>query len=367
MLGKAITILSLILLPFANAAPQVIENPDKPQSKTAGRVIELKEVLKITDEGGEFFFKYPRSPKIGRDGSIFVQDNEQVLQFDKQGKFIRNYFKKGQGPGEMSYALAAIPDAQGLCIQASGPGKLVWFDELGKLLKERPVRPSGRMSLFLQAFFGDTYYFSGSEFPRLTGEAQYFENPYSIVAMKDGSEELKSLQSFPVKQFVVTSGGGGGMISIGPFLAVPYQSRYLIVIHTCEYLIKLLDSRSNTVVRTFNRKYARVESPPIKPENNKPMMMINGKTYSRPPQKYLNDISAVYIVKNAIWIVTSTKDSKKRVLIDVFNAEGAYTDSFYLSVPADGQFVITDEYCLTVEKNPDETYAIKKYEFVWKN
>jgi hypothetical protein len=367
MLGKAITIVSLILLPFANAAPQVIENPDKPQSKTAGRVIELKEVLKITDEGGEFFFKYPRSPKLGPDGSLFVQDNDQILQFDKQGKFIRNYFKKGQGPGEMSYARVVIPDAQGLCIQASGPGKLVWFDGQGKLIKERPVRPLGRMSLFLQAFFGDTYYFSGSEFPRLTGEPQYFENPYSIVAMKDGSEELKSLQSFPVKQFVVTSGGGGGTIDIAPFLAVPFQSRFLIVVHTCEYLIKLLDAKSSAVVRTFNRKYSRVESPPRKPEENKPVMSINGKAYSSPPQKYLNDISAVYTGKNAIWIVTSTKGPKKRVLIDVFNAEGAYTDSFYLSVPADGQFVITDEYCLSVEKNPDETYAVKKYEIVWKN
>ncbi len=81
---------------------QVIENPEKPKAPDAGRVIVPKAVMTITDESGEFFFKYPYGLKFGPDGSIGVKDNEQVLRFDKDGKFLGNYFKKGQGPGEMT-------------------------------------------------------------------------------------------------------------------------------------------------------------------------------------------------------------------------------------------------------------------------
>jgi hypothetical protein len=366
---NAITIVSLILLSIAVvAAQQVIENPDKPQSKTAGRVIELKEVLKITDEGGEFYFKYPRNLKVGPDGSIFVQDNEQVLRFDKDGRFIRNYFKKGQGPGEMTYVGVLVPREKSLCIQAIGPSKLVWFDDAGKVLKEPALRPKGRMSLNLLVMMKDVYYFSGSEFPRVTGEPQYVDNPNWIMAWTEGSDEPKSLSAFPVKSYIITSGSGGaGMFTVGPFIAVPYQSRYLVIVHTSEYLLKVFDVELNAVVRTVSRKYDRIDTPPAKPEEKVGTVMLNNKTYAAPRQKYLNDISKVFTRNNEIWAATSTKDPKKGTLIDVFNTAGAYLDNFYLNVPAGVQYFIYGDFCYTVEKNPDETYAVKKYEILWKD
>jgi hypothetical protein len=44
--------------------------------------------------------------KTAPDGSIFVLDEKQFLKFDKKGKFIKNLFKKGQGPGEFLFAPA---------------------------------------------------------------------------------------------------------------------------------------------------------------------------------------------------------------------------------------------------------------------
>ncbi|MGA2586910.1 MAG: hypothetical protein ABSF88_07815 [Candidatus Aminicenantales bacterium] len=359
-IGSAMFLLSLLAL-----AQQIIENSGKPLSKNAGRVIGLKEVLKITDESGAFYFKYPRISAIGPDGSIFVQDNEQILHFDKDGKFVRNYFKKGQGPGEMTNAFALIPNAQGLCIEAYAPGKLVWFDGQGMLVKERPVRPAGRSLIILQAIFSDMYIFSSSEFPAVTGEPQVLDNPCTIFCMKDGTEELKKLQSFPVKAWVVTSGGGGGMSSMAPFFAVPLKSGFLVIVHTSEYLIKILDVAANEVIRVFNRKYDRVETPPAKPQEKAGTVMVNSMT--PPRQKYLNDISRIFVKSDAIWAVTSTRDPKKGVMIDVFNAAGAYTDSFYLNVPAGVQFFIFGDFCYTAEKNADETYAIKKYKIEWKD
>ena len=363
-----IAIIAFLLLALTSFGQQIIENPDKPQSKTAGRVIELKEVLKITDEGGEFYFKYPRDLKVGSDGSIFVMDNEQILRFGKDGKYIRNYFKKGQGPGELTSARSYIPLPQGLCVQSANPAKLIWFDDSGKFLKEISLKPKGRTSLGLLGAMKDAFYFSGMEFPQVTGEPQYIDNPYGILRWTESNDELISLSTFPVKAYVITSGsGGGGMYGIGPFIVAFFPSRYFVLIHTPEYLLKVFDAETKTVIRSISRKYDRIETPPAKPGDKPGGMMIDGKTYGPPRQKYLNDISRVFVRNEAIWVATSTQEPKKGILIDVFNAAGMYLDNFYLNVSTGAQYFICGDLCFTLEKGQDETYAIKKHEILWKN
>ena len=89
-------ILSSIIL-----AQTVIENPKKPLSKNAGRIVQLKEIHRITDESGKYFFRRPTNFQVSPNGDLFIQDNEQLLQFDSEGAYIRNVLKKGQGPGEI--------------------------------------------------------------------------------------------------------------------------------------------------------------------------------------------------------------------------------------------------------------------------
>lgn len=88
MRKTAITFLLFPLLPLCIHAQIVIENPDKPISKGTGITIVLKELLSIDDVGGDYYFKYPRNPKVAPDGSIFVSDHEQLLQFDRKRNFI---------------------------------------------------------------------------------------------------------------------------------------------------------------------------------------------------------------------------------------------------------------------------------------
>jgi hypothetical protein len=94
-------ILPALLAVTVLASGQIVENPAKPKAANAGRLLRLTEVWKITDEGGEFFFKYPNNLQIAEDGSIFVVDSDEFLKFSPEGKFLRNIFKKGQGPGEI--------------------------------------------------------------------------------------------------------------------------------------------------------------------------------------------------------------------------------------------------------------------------
>jgi len=348
-------------------AQQVIENPEKPLAKNAGRTIALKEILKITDESGEFFFKSPRSLKEGPDGALYVHDSEQLLRFEKDGMFVRNFFKKGQGPGETTMSFAFCVTERGLCLQSMSPPKLIWFDAAGKMIEELPVRQKERSTPMLMVISGGLYYFSASTFPQVSGEPQYIDWPQSLLSWQGGGDDMKRLGEFPIRSFVVAaSGGGGGMMQLARFLAVPAKNGTFAVVHTPEYQVNIFDVASGTVVRTIKRKYTRFETPPPKAEEKKPSMVIDNKPFAFPRQKYLSDISNLLVRGERIWVITSTKDPKKGTLIDVFDDAGKYIDAFYLNIPAP-VYAIYGANLYAAEKNPDETYVIKKYQIEWRD
>ena len=81
-------------------AQTIIENPAKRLAKNAGRVLKFQEIWRITDQASAFYFKSPHNLQIAEDGSIFIADQEQLLRFDKDGKFLKNFSKKDKDPGE---------------------------------------------------------------------------------------------------------------------------------------------------------------------------------------------------------------------------------------------------------------------------
>lgn len=73
---------------FSILLPQtIIKNPEKPLSKNAGRVLKLQEVLRITDESGDFYFKYPRDFMVAYDGSIFFRQDLFLNHMNKGGSY----------------------------------------------------------------------------------------------------------------------------------------------------------------------------------------------------------------------------------------------------------------------------------------
>ena len=98
---------ALIIFAFFSFAPgissqTIIDNPDQPAAKNAGRTVPLQEVLRIKDEGKGYFFKLPWLLDAAADGSIFVQDGLALYEFTPDGRFKKNLVKTGQGPGEIS-------------------------------------------------------------------------------------------------------------------------------------------------------------------------------------------------------------------------------------------------------------------------
>ena len=135
-------------------AQTIIENPAKPDNPRAGRVVTLEEVMRIEDKGKDFYIKAVYGLEIGSDGSVFVQDEQkQLLQFDSQGRFVRNLMKTGQGPGELTVIWDFLVKGRQVFL-VGNPPKLLVFDFAGNVLNEIGLQNSVRAPQKIDRFNG---------------------------------------------------------------------------------------------------------------------------------------------------------------------------------------------------------------------
>ena len=363
----ALVLLLTACLPLG--AQQRIDNSEKPTGNDFGRILELQKVFQIDDPGDEFFFQYPRIPKMAPDGSIFITDSEQILQFGMSGELLRNYYRKGQGPGEMTYIGDFSFFPEGIILQNINPTKMMWLDFSGELLKEFVIQDKGRLGY--QFYYEGSYYFIQSEFPRIKGEPQIVDSKDALVELKDDGT-LTKLADLPTKNYVVMGkNGSGGSIPLNNLITALLGDRYLFISHNQEYLIKLFDAENNQITKIIGRDYPRVKQTREDLDKHGGPI-IDGKKMLPPPQRYVNDIENLFVVGEKLWVQTSFKDRESRALFDVFDLKGKYIDNFYILLPEalgpHGYNVkpisISDGYLTAIEKNPDESLSVVKYRIV---
>ncbi len=96
-------------------------------------------------------FEGPCSVVTAPNGDIFVSDGHEnaysrIVKFDKNGKYIKEWGKKGTGPGEFDTPHALAMDSQGrLFVGDRANSRIQIFDQDGKLLEiwRQFGRPSG--------------------------------------------------------------------------------------------------------------------------------------------------------------------------------------------------------------------------------
>jgi hypothetical protein len=361
------SIFAFITLTASGAAGQtVINNPYTPRNPNSGRTRTLTPVVTITDEGGAYYFKRPSLVQLGPDGSIYVADQEQLLRFDSQGRFVRNYFRKGQGPGELSWISGFSVVDGTLVIHNVTPSKIVRFDLEGRLLSDSPATATGG-SLWIREAAGRISYLIMRGWPdrgQIKGSEGIIDQPNSIISMGLEKGASKIIGDFPTRVFIRS----GAEIPIGKIFTA-LHGKYLAVSHTDEYAIKIMDLKSGALVRTIMREYKRVKTPPEDQKGIDGGVMLDGKVVLAPAPPFAPDLVNLFAHGDEIWAVTSTKSAEKGVLVDVFNWEGAYLDCFYLLLPApadrnvwqpDPQ-TIQEDFLAAIEKNADDAYLVRKY------
>jgi len=345
------------------------DSTEAPQKENAGRILNLQEVYRIADVQDGYYFKSPRSIQVAPDGSLFVYDDEQFLKFDADGRFIKNLYKKGEGPGELNGILDFIITDDTLIVLQGQPNKILLMRREGEFIRE--FRPEPRMSKVCAFYNGRfvTARYSPPKMDKVGDEAKILDVSWTLGFISDDQTTEELELELPVRWFAKRIAEGRMMIAnhIGDFLAEPYKEKYLVICHAEEYKLRLFDLDRKQIVKEFGRDYKRVRYQKadkegrieIRPEVNK----------FAPPVDHLNDVQKVFIQGENIWVMTSTIESGKGVLFDVFNEQGEYIDHFYLplqpSVLAEAleELPITfqGDYMYIVEYDKDDIPTIVKY------
>jgi len=359
---KLLVVLAAVFaLVSVSRSQQIVENPAKPTSISAGRVVKLENLLSIKDDGEKNPLRGPYDIQLGHDGSIYFYDNFEFFKFSPEGKFIFKVVRSGQGPGEAQRRTAAVVRDDQIIIQAWSPPKVMWFDQSGGLKAEKRT---DNFRLYSSIFMakGSLFGFREGELvPSPEVKEGYIDIPTSLDEIAPDFAKRTEKISFPIENYVAR-GGGAWWQSL--FLEyVMKDEKTLFISHTVNYKLWKYDLGLNKIEMTFQREYQRIPRPPEKKASQRPGMM------SPPPRKYRLDISTLLIYGNRLWVVTSTRDSKGNRLVDVYDTDGHYIDNFYLQYPeglsheyfSSSDVTIAGDFLYSIDEEKDGTMSVNKY------
>ena len=343
----------------------MIENPEKPSSKNAGRAIQLEEAMRIKDDGYKIVFKNPKDLSLSEDGSIFLIDfidGSRLYKFSKDGKFIFRALKQGQGPRECRHASNFFIQGNRIRVQAWIPPKVMDYDLDGRCIKEIKTDYIGPF-WFLEYINGKIYGIRDEiRFSDAIHKEGFIETPSRLYEISEDFKELKKLYDFTVRHYIKQR-----RWYRRDMIAAAVYDHFLFMVHTAEYKIVKFDLHRAKIERIFNRKYKRqkihkeeIEEDAYDPESIR----------FRPPQlEYYFDIFHIHVFRGSLWVITSTsKDNNSKRLVDVFDMEGKYIDSFYLQFLLNnethwiGNSILSDDgFIFLPEQNQDGFVSIGKY------
>jgi hypothetical protein len=308
-------------------------------------------VFEISDASGEFFFKYPQEFDMDDRGYLYILDKDQLLKFSPEGKFVRNFFKKGQGPGEIAspYQMVSFFSFRDEIFAYDGRGKIIRFDGDGKLLGE--VRQTAGRFYRIFGLSEDGYLMTGQTNAPRGGPAGFkeIESTTNLISL-DGSSAEKII-GFTSRTYEGPNFFMGWDPSIQVFNP---RDDSLYVSHTCEYRVVRADLLKRKIVVSFTHDYPRIKF--SIPKDAKDFY----EEINPPKKDFEDDISAMFVCDNNVWVKTSTTVKDKGMLFDVFDPQGRLLDSFYLNV--DGSLALADGgFIFVTEKDKDENILVRKY------
>jgi len=328
-MNKPLAFLPLILMALAAFGEESVTLPSKSQSPRAGRVLGIREVLRISDAQGGFFFKSPENIQPAPDGGALVVDESEFLRFDAKGKFVVNMFRPGQGPGELQQIENYLVRGADVLAFQRNPMKLVWMDRAGKLFRE--IKPDAPVSRLLGRY-GDRLLAAANSRPAIDKvqrpEGETLDIVWTLVLVTEGGHVEATSLTYPTKWFAKRVPGALIADNMTFLLCSMLDDGLVAVANEEGYVIRIADPAKDAAVRTIRRDYRRVKYEPEKSPDT-----AGGARRLAPPRDYFNDIQKIFAVDGRIWVVTSTLDPVKGVLVDVISPRGEYLDSFFLPLP----------------------------------
>jgi len=349
-LGTCLIILMGLLSAYALGFGQIIENPARPSAMNPGRIIGLSEVWRITDEGDDFYFRSPHNLQIAADGSIFIAEREEFLRFTSEGKFLKNLYKKGQGPGEIDDVFMYYIRGGDIYIQDVSSRRF-WRADLNGVFQEQVVLKGPDPGVFIGIVPNGYLFIKMAWPPRSEWTGRLVDIPHIVSIQAEDGLENKTVATFKTNAFLRPQAATNWDSSI---TVLSPDGNSLFAFFGRDYLVEAVDLTAAAAVKRFRRIYPRI------PHIENSWETDLRKKYGFPKIEYETDIRGLYPTNGHVWVETSTEDKAKGRLIDVFDKGGRFVDSFYIGA---GRMLmaVREGFVFCQEKNEDETITIVKY------
>jgi hypothetical protein len=334
----------------------VVSNPQKPNSKPGGpSKLLLKEDLVIgheTTATGDLFAQL-RSVGVDDRENIWTLDWQdiKVRVFDKSGKLISTFGRKGQGPEEWQAPnrMVILPDGTGVILDVN---KLTFYSLEGKCLKETST---GKTTMFRfridsrGTIYGDRMEFGEKRMFKLV---KYDQSLNPVATLAEVEDPLKP-----------------GAINVFPrlfYCHVTTDDRLIWMLNST-YAFNVLN-RDGKLIRKITKDFSPVK---LTAEDKKRMLEEEYSDFPAKNQLFFPEYYPPirYFAGDAeggLYAQTYEKDDRGELLFDVFDTDGRCITQFSLPKEEMVFAVKKGKLYVLIQEDAEGRPLVKRYAMEWK-
>lgn len=355
--------------PVAAAYPVKIETVDgvrtvlNPEFPKEGVVrYALQEELALGGEGGgaESVLNRPQYIDVDTEGNIFVLDWGDVdfKVFAPDGRLLRKFGKKGQGPGEFDTPASFDLGADGRIFLLSGrQNQLVILDGDGKYVSS--FRVDGYCSDVRVDGRGRVYYMQMMVLPEPGGGEEYrlLQNRKILFRSDEMGRERTHLGEYPdVSMMVKMLKAGGGVVSQSMTSRESYTTSWLVgpddrvyLGYNKDYRLDVYDPDWKLLFR-FGREFTPIRNQAYQPNDAHPEFY-----------PAFSDWHKFFDEKGDLWLEQYVEAGVEDHVYDVFSPEGIYLKQ--VRVP-EILYLVRGDLAYGIVRNEDEFLVVKRFKML---
>jgi hypothetical protein len=287
---------------------------------------------------------------------------DTIFKFAPDGRFLKSWGRKGQGPGELQFIIGACLTPEGHVIVSDHVNKkLVWYGDSGEFIKEVKYPPDTRYYIIYPV----------SE-DRFVGYAQMFINPGAdffdyIFYLLDG--DLKELKKLDVYKYPNTAKKGQRGVNYNEFFVIKSSPNRIFVGNEDRGYEILEFDDNGTLLKKIRKEYEPVRVPAEVVAKRKTAFSRQSRPFYF-PDSYLPICDFFPDERNRLFVMTFEKGANPgEYVYDIFGSDGLFIMRKPLDILTWGEIAACGQvsrdklYCF--QDRADGYRVFKVYRLVW--
>ncbi len=356
-------ILFALLFSFVAFAIQTVENGETLNGNSKFS-IKLEKRIVLEPEDSDLIIAKISDIAVDNKGNIFIVDlgSTKVYKYDKTGKFLLSFGKKGQGPGEFQRVYRIAVDSKGhLYIPDSGISK---FTNTGKFIFKKKASATQLLDSFIPLKGGD--FIVGKVTLDESGKVIKFVRTIELV-----NKDLNPVKElFRVSEEAGKNGQRGNRAMFFNILALEKNKIYRLTNNNNILTVDIYNGNGEVIQKAV-KKYKKVKktAEQIKKEEEwveKQKKRIGGRFQYEIDKNKKSVINSKLDERYNLWIKTiGDKSEDKTTYFDIIDMSGHYVGRISTG-KIFSVWTVKNSYLYCVEDNEDDGYCVYKYKIIAK-